>query len=91
MGPGNPASGSLGLRVRITNHRNRRGQSGVKCEVIDDVDEDRVNRLLDIGSDLGHWGPTNQCRSFAADVLGPPRDATDKPYIGYPHFGVGRK
>ena len=33
------------------------------------VDEDCINRCLDIGSDTGPWGPTNQCHTFVDDCL----------------------
>lgn len=43
--------------------------SGENCETIPDVDEQCVNRELAIGRSLGRFGTTNNCQTFAWQVL----------------------
>ncbi|MBE3673523.1 hypothetical protein NQU47_17910 [Pseudoalteromonas distincta] len=66
---GNQSGDMPGDHVEVTDHTGRNSQKGASCEVVDDVDEDRVNELLQIGRGLGRWGPTNQCQSFVSSVI----------------------
>ena len=45
------------------------------CTVVEDVDEKQVDELLQIGKDLGRWGPTNQCQSYVSSVIRASRTA----------------
>ncbi len=54
--------------VEVTDH-SKRNKDGASCEKVSDVDENKVNELLDVGKKLGRWWPTNQCQSFVKDVL----------------------
>lgn len=40
------------------------------CEKVPNVDEDCVNRELEIGKDTGRWVPPfNDCQTYAKEVL----------------------
>jgi len=67
--PGNDSGDLPGDRVQVTDHTGRSKEAGATCKKVDNVDEDKVNAQLKIGRPLGRWGPTNQCQSFAAEVL----------------------
>jgi hypothetical protein len=56
--------------VGIVDHSgDSQNRPGATCEAVEDVNEDRVNQLLDIGRPLGRFSMVNNCRSFAFDVL----------------------
>jgi len=67
--PGNQSGDKPGDPVQVTNHAGRSNEPGASCQRVKNVDEARVNAQLEIGRSLGRWGPTNQCQSFAAQVL----------------------
>jgi uncharacterized protein RhaS with RHS repeats len=80
MGPagGGAEAGTspVGDQTEITDHTGRSSESGSTCEDVPDVDENKVNELLEIGKSTGPWGPTNNCKSFVDDVL---RQSRTKP------------
>ncbi|MBD8515303.1 RHS repeat-associated core domain-containing protein [Photobacterium sp. CAU 1568] len=66
---GNESGDLPGDPVGVTDHTGRHKQKAASCEDVDNVDENKVNELLEIGKGLGRWGPTNQCQSFVQDVI----------------------
>ncbi|QNP49361.1 RHS repeat-associated core domain-containing protein [Diaphorobacter aerolatus] len=80
--PGNDSGDMPGDPVQVTSHAGRSKESGATCTKIEGVDENKVNRALKIGRPLGHWGPTNQCQSFARQTL---LEAGWKPSTGLPY------
>jgi RHS repeat-associated protein/uncharacterized repeat protein (TIGR02543 family) len=66
---GNQSGDWPGDPVQVTDHSGRANEPGASCEVVPNVDENKVNDLLKIGKPLGNWTPNNQCQSFARDVL----------------------
>jgi len=46
-----------------------KNREGASCETVSNVDENKVNELLDIGKKLGGFSTWNNCQTFAADVL----------------------
>ncbi len=67
--PGNDSGDLPGDPVEVTEHKGRSKEEGSTCETVPDVDENKVNEQLKLGRDLGNWTPTNQCQSFASEVL----------------------
>jgi hypothetical protein len=67
--PGNNSDDRLGDRVQVTDHAGRSKEAGATCTKVENVDEAKVNEQLKIGRPIGRWGPSNQCQSFAAEVL----------------------
>ena len=59
----------IGDPTEITDHTGRSDEAGSTCEEVKGVDEDKVNKELEIGKPLGPWGLHNNCRSFVDDVL----------------------
>ncbi|MEK6538360.1 MAG: RHS repeat-associated core domain-containing protein, partial [Nitrospirota bacterium] len=62
----------IGDPTEITDHskpHSRSSEPGSTCEEVKGVDEDKVNKELEIGKPLGPWGLHNNCRSFVDDVL----------------------
>ena len=64
----------IGAHVYVSNEEGRSDPQknpggGPVCEEVPDVSEECVNSQLDYGRDLGRWWPTNQCYSFAVEVL----------------------
>lgn len=55
--------------VQVVNHTDQSLQPNAQCDIQPSVDEDCVNRELEIGKKLGLWGPTNQCQSFVNEVI----------------------
>ena len=55
--------------VQVVDHTGQSLADNSTCEVIEDVDEDKVNELLRLGRPLGRWGPANHCQSFTNQVL----------------------
>ena len=67
-----PAQGNSDMPftpVQVVDHTGQSLAENSTCEVIDDVDEDKVNELLRLGRPLGRWGPANHCQSFTSQVL----------------------
>lgn len=75
-------------RVFVSDHSCDRPES---CQVIDDVDETCVNRELNIGQSLGWFNlATNNCRSFANDIIAKCSTKNIPPYYGTPRPRSGR-
>ena len=74
---GNASGDPLGDPVQVCDH-SQRNKTNATCELVDNVDENKVNEQLKLGRYLGNWWPTNQCQSFARDVL---RNASTLPPI----------
>lgn len=55
--------------VQVVNHTGQSYQQNAQCDIQPEVDEDCVNRKLELGRNLGRWGPTNQCQSFVNQVI----------------------
>jgi YD repeat-containing protein len=53
----------------INDHTGRSQKQTASCKEVQGVDEEKVNKLLEIGKPMGPWTPWNQCQSFARDVL----------------------
>ncbi|MBN2653814.1 MAG: RHS repeat-associated core domain-containing protein [Nitrospirae bacterium] len=70
MGPTNggplPAY-PVGIKTEITDHTAQSEQS--TCKKVSDVDEDCVNRELQIGKATGKWLPGNNCNKFIYDIF----------------------
>lgn len=66
---GNESGDWPGDPVEVTDHTGRYKQKGASCKTVENVDENNVNKLLEIGRPLGKWGITNQCQSFVQDVI----------------------
>jgi RHS repeat-associated protein len=75
---GNEFGDMPGDPVQICDH-SKRDKTASTCETISDVDEEKVNKQLEIGKSLGHWWPWNQCQSFTDDVLNQSRINPNKP------------
>lgn len=57
----------LGQQTQVCSHT---GQSATaKCETVRNVDEECVNKALQLGTLTGRWTPMNQCNTFANKVL----------------------
>jgi RHS repeat-associated protein len=67
--PGNQSGDWPGDPVKVKDHTGRSKEKSSSCEVVPNVDENRVNKLLELERPLGRWGPTNQCQSFVKEVL----------------------
>ncbi|MDA8457460.1 RHS repeat-associated core domain-containing protein, partial [Acidovorax sp. GBBC 3334] len=75
------ASGDLpGDSVQICDH-SKRDKTNMTCTLIKDVDEKKVNEQLILGKKVGRWGPTNQCQSFASEVLEKARTPQPEPDV----------
>jgi uncharacterized protein RhaS with RHS repeats len=61
----NGRSDSPGDPVQTVDHSGQSKAANSQCQVMNNVDEDCVNRLNKPGQSLGHWTPANQCNSFA--------------------------
>lgn len=53
-------------QVEVTDHT---GRTDGQCRTIDGVDDDKVNKALEIGRPLGLWHPFNQCQTFVRETL----------------------
>ena len=73
--PGNQSGDMPGDPVQVTDHSGRSKEKGASCEMVPNVDENKVNDLLKIGKPLGNWTPGNQCQSFAHSVLNAARNS----------------
>jgi hypothetical protein len=58
-------------KTEVVDHAGRGNRAGVVCDEIpeDFIDEECVNRELDIGKPQGRWSPLNQCQTFVDEVL----------------------
>ncbi len=66
--PGNE-SDSPYTTTTINDHTGRSEASGAQCEVVENVDEQKVNELLEIGKDTGRFSPWNNCQTLAQEIL----------------------
>ena len=55
--------------VQVVDETGRSEREGVMCELVEDVDEEKVDEALTIGRSLGKWTPANHCQSFTRQVL----------------------
>ncbi|MEX1826344.1 RHS repeat-associated core domain-containing protein [Luteibacter sp. CQ10] len=78
IGMGTPAAGSntgnqydpLGARVQTVDHSGRPDNGDRECAEAIGADEDKVNKLIAPGRDLGFWVPGfHDCETFVRDVL----------------------
>lgn len=67
--PGNQSGDMPGDPVQVVDHPQRSTENESSCQLVPNVDEEKVNEQLKLGRLLGRWGPTNQCQSFAGEVL----------------------
>ncbi len=65
---GNELGDHYGDPVQVCDH-SKRDKKNTSCELVHDVDEQKVNEQLELGRSLGNWTFTNQCQSFAKKVL----------------------
>jgi len=66
---GNQSGDYPGDLVEVTDHSGRSSEEGASCEVVPNVDEQKVNELLKLEKPLGRWWPWNQCQTFVKDVI----------------------
>jgi RHS repeat-associated protein len=55
--------------VKVVPHPGEGNKPGSSCAVVEEVDEDCVNKKLELGRKLGRWTAGNQCQSFALQVI----------------------
>ena len=68
--PGAGAPDAIGSPTAINNHSGQYAQSGASYFTVTDVDEDCVNRMLEIGKPEGPFLPgINDCHTFVSNVL----------------------
>ena len=67
--PGNQSGDLPYDPVQVTNHAGRSLEKSASCRVVHNIDEKKVDQLLQIGRPLGRWTPFNQCHSFVRDTL----------------------
>jgi RHS repeat-associated protein len=88
MGPANngplPAC-PIFSKTAVTDHSAEAISPG-DCTDVPGVDEACVNNSLKVGTPTGRWTPTNQCNSFANDVLDK-CSTCKKSTFQYPHMG----
>lgn len=84
-GGGRGSSGSPLIPVYVSDHACDKPD---KCQDFRDVDEDCVNRELEIGKKLGYFAPPfNSCQSFVWDVVSKcTKGNANKPYFGHPNL-----
>ncbi len=85
---GNESGDRPGDPVTTTDHSGRSTQEGASCELIEDVDEEKVNDQLELDRDLGKWSIDNQCQTFSRDVI---RNASTKYIWRQTRRGVRRR
>lgn len=71
-----------GEPTTLNDHSGASALPGAECEEISDVDESCVNKLLEIGSYKGPFGPIN-CQNVATDIL---KTCSTKPKPKTPKF-----
>jgi hypothetical protein len=57
------------LATAVRDHTGEGDRFESTCERVDHVDEDCVDKELELGRPLGLWTPWHQCQTFAAEVL----------------------
>lgn len=62
-------SGYPGMPVGMTDHTGQSTADNAHCDHVENVDENCVNRLIQIGRDLGRFWPTNNCQTSVMDIL----------------------
>ncbi len=67
--PGNRMDLPYVTQTQINDHTGQGQLAGSTCERVPEQDVACVNRELEQGKPLGAWTPTNNCQTFAADVL----------------------
>jgi RHS repeat-associated protein len=58
-----------GSKTAVIDHAGESSKPGSKCSLIPLIDEDCVNKELDIGKSLGKWSLGNQCNSFVDNII----------------------
>ena len=77
-------SGYPGMPVYVSDHA---CDTADKCEEIKNVDENCVNRELQVGKRIGRFLPWNNCQTYAIEVLQKcSLDPLVQPYIDYRHL-----
>lgn len=67
-------------RTEIVDHSGQSTQPGATCRTVPLVDEDCVNRLLQVGQPRGNWMPlVNDCFAFVDAVITQCRDNPGRP------------
>ena len=86
---GGGGSGYPGMPVYISDHSCDKAES---CEDFPEIDEDCVNKELEIGRRIGRFHPLNNCQSYVGDIFQKcSRSPRTTPFIGYPNLGLGRR
>ena len=68
--PGDDLPGCRCQGTEIVDHTGESDRPGVTCQVVTFVDEDCVNRLLEVGKPRGNWLPiVNDCWAFVNAVI----------------------
>jgi RHS repeat-associated protein len=67
--PGNQSDSPYVTQTQVNDHSSERGRPNVSCYSVPDISETCVDDNLRIGTPLGRWTLTNQCRSFVGNVL----------------------
>ncbi|MBF0647048.1 hypothetical protein HTZ97_09490 [Desulfuromonas acetoxidans] len=68
--PGQNGNSDLpGVPVQVVDHTGQYDADNSSCEYYPHADEECVNNELEIGRSLGFWGPTNNCQTFANEVI----------------------
>jgi hypothetical protein len=67
--PGRNSDSPYVTETAVNDHTGEADKPGSRCVPIKDVNEACVTRELQDGRKLGRWSPTNQCQTFAAEVL----------------------
>jgi RHS repeat-associated protein len=65
----NGESDFFGVPVEVVDHTGQSTEENSHCDHVQNVDEDCVNRMLQLRRDLGRFWPTNNCQTFVMDVL----------------------
>jgi hypothetical protein len=64
-----PTSPCYCTPTKIRDHSGQSRDSATNCVTLLGCSEQCVNDALELGKDMGDWGPNNQCNSFVKDVL----------------------
>jgi RHS repeat-associated protein len=67
--PGQQCSDVPYSSTQVVSHAGQASQPGATCQQQANVDPQCVERMLTIGRSTGAWTLTNQCQSFAYDVI----------------------
>jgi hypothetical protein len=55
-------------KVKVTDHTGQSEEAGAECQLINGINEDCVNKELELEKNLGIWNLGNQCKSFTLGV-----------------------